>query len=90
MAQRKRQLAKKRIRKPIERKPVTPDPTLEEIWGTPGNPGLAELIRMERGDGQHGGYHGTYTGDESRVGRISEYSTLMLPFGFGKLLNRED
>lgn len=51
------------------------DPTPEQIWGTETVRGLAELIRMERGE--------MHNGSGSSVGNIR---VCMLPQGFGKLL----
>jgi hypothetical protein len=62
----------------MDRKPVTPDPTPEEIWGTETTMGLAEQIRMERPD--HPENKGVY-----RAPMIRECSTKMLPGGKGVL-----
>ena len=68
----------KRMHKPVERKPVTPDPTPEEIWGTADKIGLAETIRMERPE------HPQYASVQ-RLPMIRECSTKMLPGGKGVL-----
>jgi hypothetical protein len=57
-------------------KPVTPDPTPEEIWGTETTIGLAEQIRSERPD--HAEYRNVY-----RPPVIRECSTRMMPGGKG-------
>jgi hypothetical protein len=62
----------------MERKPVTRDPSLEEIWGTDTTFGMAESIRMERPDlPQNKGMF--------RPSMIRECSTRMLPGGHGIL-----
>ena len=62
----------------MERKPVTRDPSLEEIWGTETTFGMAESIRMERPDlPQNKGMF--------RPSMIRECSTRMLPGGRGVL-----
>ena len=62
----------------MERKPVTRDPSLEEIWGTDTKMGLAEQIRLERPDHpQNKGLH--------RPVQIPQYSLNMLPGGYGVL-----
>lgn len=61
-----------------KKKPVEPDPTSEEIWGTADRIGLAEQIRMERPD--HPENKGVY-----RAPMIRECSTKMLPGGKGVL-----
>lgn len=62
----------------MERKPVTRDPSLEEIWGTDTTIGLAEQIRLERPDlPQNKGMY--------RPSMIRECSTRMLPGGRGVL-----
>lgn len=76
--QRKRVKQKSRMHKPVEKKPVTPDPTLEKIWGTETTIGLAEQIRMERPE--HPENKGVY-----RPPMIRECSTKMLPGGKGVL-----
>jgi hypothetical protein len=68
----------KRHHMPTGHKPVTPDPTLEEIWGTEPTMGLAEMIRLERPDHpENKGVH--------RAPMIRECSTRMLPGGKGVL-----
>jgi hypothetical protein len=62
----------------MERKPVTRDPTPEEIWGTETTIGMAEQIRMERPE--HPEYRNMY-----RAPMIRECSTKMLPSGSGVL-----
>jgi len=63
---------------PVERKPVTEDPTLEQIWGTETTMGMAEMIRLERPDiPENKGCR--------RDSMIRECSTRMLPFGHGVL-----
>ena len=62
----------------MERKPVTQDPSLEEIWGTDTLMGMAEMIRLERPD--HPENRGLY-----RAPMIRECSTRMLPGGRGVL-----
>lgn len=67
-----------RLHAPADRKPVTRDPSLEEIWGTDTTMGLAEQIRLERPD--HPENKGIY-----RPPMIRECSTRMLPGGRGVL-----
>lgn len=67
-----------RMHPPVEREPVTPDPSLEEIWGTETKIGMAEMIRLERPD--HPQNRGLY-----RAPMIRECSTKMLPGGRGVL-----
>lgn len=67
-----------RLHKPVERKPVTQDPTPEEIWGTETTMGLAEQIRIERPE--HPQNYGV-----QRLPMIRECSTRMLPSGRGVL-----
>ena len=62
----------------MERKPVTRDPSPEEIWGTETTMGLAEMIRLERPD--HPENRGMY-----RAPMIRKCSTKMLPSGSGVL-----
>ena len=61
----------------MERKPVTRDPSPEEIWGTETKIGLAESIRMEREQPENKGSY--------RPPMIRECSTRMLPGGRGVL-----
>jgi hypothetical protein len=69
---------KSRMHTPKVYKTVTPDPTLEEIWGTETTMGMAEMIRLERPEHpQNKGLH--------RPAQIRECSTLLLPFGHGVL-----
>ena len=68
----------KRHHMPTGHKPVTQDPTLEEIWGTETTMGLAEMIRLERPE--HPESRGAYRGP-----MIRECSTKMLPGGKGVL-----
>jgi hypothetical protein len=71
-----------RLHAPVDRKPMTPDPSLEEIWGTETTIGLAEMIRMERPDlPQSKGLH--------RSSQIRQCSTRMLPGGRGVLRGQE-
>ena len=67
-----------RMHPPVERTPMTQDPTLEEIWGTETEMGMAEMIRLERPD--HPENRGLY-----RPPMIRECSTKMLPSGSGVL-----
>ena len=67
-----------RMHPPVEREPVTPDPSLEEIWGTETTMGMAERIRLERPE--HPQNKGMF-----RPAQIRECSTLLLPFGYGAL-----
>jgi len=62
----------------MSNKPVTQDPTPEEIWGTETTMGLAEMIRLERPE--HPENRGVY-----RAPMIRECSTRMLPGGKGVL-----
>ena len=62
----------------MERKPVTPDPSLEEIWGTETTMGMAEIIRLERPE------HPQNKGLNRPV-QIPQYSLNMLPGGYGVL-----
>ena len=62
----------------MSNKPVTQDPTHEEIWGTETTMGLAEMIRLERPE--HPENRGVY-----RAPMIRECSTRMLPGGKGVL-----
>jgi hypothetical protein len=78
MTRRKAGKKSKRMHMPTGHKPVTRDPTLEEIWGTENAMGLAEQIRLERPD--HPEYRNTY-----RPPVIRECSTKMLPGGKGVL-----
>ncbi len=68
----------KRLHMPTGRKPMTRDPSLEEIWGSETTIGLAESIRMERPDLPEN--KGLY-----RPSQIRECSTRMLPSGSGVL-----
>ena len=68
----------KRLHMPTDHKPMTRDPSLEEIWGTETTIGLAESIRMERPDLPEN--RGCY-----RAPMIRECSTQMLPGGRGVL-----
>jgi hypothetical protein len=67
-----------RLHVPTGRKPMTRDPSLEEIWGSETTIGLAESIRMERPDLPEN--KGLY-----RPSQIRECSTRMLPSGSGVL-----
>jgi hypothetical protein len=67
-----------RLHASVDRKPMTRDPSLEEIWGTEATIGLAESIRMERPDLPED--KGLY-----RPSQIRECSTQMLPSGSGVL-----
>jgi hypothetical protein len=67
-----------RLHAPAGHKPMTRDPSLEEIWGTETTIGLAESIRMERPDPPEN--RGCY-----RAPMIRECSTKMLPNGRGVL-----
>jgi len=60
-----------------DRPPKTPDPSLEEIWGTETTIGMAEQIRMERPDVPDSQQRG--------LGRIR---VLMLPPGIGKFIDK--
>jgi hypothetical protein len=67
-----------RLHAPVDRKPMTRDPSLEEIWGTETTIGLAEQIRLERPEHpENKGIH--------RDAMIRECSTQMLPGGRGVL-----
>jgi len=77
MTRRKAGKKSKRLHMPVAHKPVTPDPTLEEIWGTETTMGMAEMIRMERPDLPQNGPH--------RPVQIRQFSTRMLPGGRGVL-----
>jgi len=67
-----------RLHAPVDRKPMTRDPSLEEIWGTETTIGLAEMIRLERPDlPQNKGLH--------RPSQIRQCSTRMMPGGRGVL-----
>jgi hypothetical protein len=78
MTRRKAGKKSKRLHMPTGHKPVTADPSLEEIWGTHTTMGLAEMIRLERPD--HPENKGVY-----RAPMIRECSTRMLPSGKGVL-----
>jgi hypothetical protein len=78
MTQRKAGMKSIRLHMPKVYKPVTPDPTLEEIWGTKTTIGMAEMIRLERPD--HPENKGVY-----RAPMIRECSTKMMPGGKGVL-----
>ncbi len=67
-----------RLHVPVDRKPMTRDPSLEEIWGTETTMGMAEMLRLERPD--HPENRGCY-----RAPMIRECSTRMLPSGSGVL-----
>jgi hypothetical protein len=67
-----------RLHAPVDRKPMTRDPSSEEIWGTETTIGLAEQIRLERPEHpENKGIH--------RDAMIRECSTRMLPSGRGVL-----
>ncbi len=66
----------------MSKKPITQDPTPEEIWGTEFTIGLAEQIRLERPD--HPENKGMY-----RAPMIRECSTRMLPGGKGVLRGQQ-
>ena len=74
----KKQGRRSRMHPPVEREPVTPDPSLEEIWGTETTMGMAEIIRLERPE--HPQNKGMF-----RPSMIRECSTRMLPGGRGVL-----
>ncbi len=78
MTKRKHCKQSKRLHMPTGHKPITPDPTPEEIWGTKTIIGLAEMIRLERPE--HPENKGIY-----RAPSIRECSTRMLPGGKGVL-----
>jgi hypothetical protein len=78
MKRRKAGKKSKRLHMPKGHKPLTPDPTPEEIWGTETTIGLAEQIRRERPEHpENKGIH--------RDAMIRECSTRMLPGGRGVL-----
>ncbi len=74
---RKRALRKAKLKKPSPQKPLTVDPTPEEIWGTDTTIRLAETIRMEREQPENKHCY--------RPSTIRECSTRMLPGGRGVL-----
>jgi hypothetical protein len=78
MTRRKAGKKSQRLHMPTGHKPVTPDPTPEEIWGTETTMGMAEILRLERPD--HPENRGCY-----RAPMIRECSTQMLPSGRGVL-----
>jgi hypothetical protein len=78
MTRRKAGKKSNRLHAPVDRKPMTRDPSLEEIWGTETTIGLAEQIRLERPEHpENKGIH--------RDAMIRECSTRMLPGGRGVL-----
>jgi hypothetical protein len=71
---RKRTINKSKLHMPKPHKPMTPDPTLEEIWG-PG--GLAEQERLKRPEHLR------------EPEPCKDVRLIMRPFGIGKLIGSD-